>query len=308
MTAWTIADMPPQDGKTAIVTGADGLGFQAARGLAAAGAAVLLAGRNEAKGQNSVHKIVEEHPGARIRFEMLDLASLQSIKSFVDRVAQEQVSVDLLINNAGVMAPPVRQTTVDGFELQFGTNYLAHFALTGYLLPLLKRSGRARVINLGSLSHAMGKINFDDLQWQRTYSAMQAYNQSKLATLLFAFELQRRSATNGWNIVSLAAHPGFATTKLVANGQKGRGFSPMVILSDMLGPIIGQSPEAGALPILFAAASSEAAPGAYYGPDGFMEMKGAPTLAKVAPQAKDEVVAQRLWKLSQQLAGSPFPQ
>ena len=200
------------------------------------------------------------------------------------------------------MAPPTRRTTADGFELQFGTNYLGHFALTARLLPLLRKSLRPRVINLSSGAHRMGaSIHFDDLHWERAYKAWPAYAQSKLAMLMFALELQRKCDANGWGLMSNAAHPGFARTELIANGPGSDALLSKI--SGVLRPFMSQSAAAGALPTLFAATSPEAEGGAYYGPDGFYEMKGAPAPAYIAPPAKDEQVARRLWEVSEHLTG-----
>jgi NAD(P)-dependent dehydrogenase (short-subunit alcohol dehydrogenase family) len=212
------AEVPSQLGRTAIVTGATGgLGYETALALAKAGAEVVLTGRDDRKGASAIEKIGREVPDAKAAYEHLDLASLASVADFAQRMRARQ-SLDLLINNAGVMALPRRQTTADGFEMQFGTNYLGHFALTARLLPLLRRASEPRVVNVSSLAHRTGFIHFDDLQGVRVYSPWKAYGQSKLATLMFALELQRRSDAAGWNLTSNAAHPGFARTGLFASG------------------------------------------------------------------------------------------
>src|SRR5258708_1984579 len=226
MTDWTIADIPPQAGKLAVVTGATGgLGYQTAMRLAQAGAEGVLTGRNEAKGREAVSKIRNQFPDAKISFEALDLANLASVAGFARGFATAHASLDLLINNAGVMALPTRQTTADGFEMQLGTNYLGHYALTAQLLPLLRGAHQPRVVNLSSIAHRTGFIQFSDLQGERFYSPWKAYNQSKLAMLVFALELQRRSDAAGWNLVSNAPHPGGARTGLFANGP-GLGLIP----------------------------------------------------------------------------------
>jgi len=199
MTDWTIADIPPQSGRTAVISGATGgLGYDTARARAGAGATVVLTGRNDAKGRHAIEKIRGQFPNAKISYETLDLASLASVADFATRFAAAHASLDLLINNAAVMSLPKRQTTADGFEMQFGTNYLGHYALTAHLLPWLRRGYRPRVVNLSSLAHRSGRIDFDDLQGARAYSPWKAYCQSKLAMLMFAFELQRRSNALGW--------------------------------------------------------------------------------------------------------------
>jgi len=224
MAKWTTNDIPPQKGKLAIVTGTGGLGYETALALAAAGAETIVAGRNETKGRETIRKILALSPRAAVRFEKLDLADLASVAAFAGRMLAADRPIDILVNNAGVMTPPQRQSTVDGFELQFGTNYLGHFAMTARLLPLLRGNG-ARVVQVSSGAHRMGgAIHFDDLQWERSYKPWAAYAQSKLAMVLFALELQRRSDANGWGIRSNAAHPGFARTELIANGPGADSF------------------------------------------------------------------------------------
>jgi NAD(P)-dependent dehydrogenase (short-subunit alcohol dehydrogenase family) len=307
MTDWTIADIPSQDGKTAIITGATGgLGFETALALAGAGATVVLTGRNDAKGQNAIQRIRGQFPNAKISYQTLDLASLASIADFAARFAAAHVSLDLLINNAGVMALPKRQTTADGFEMQFGTNYLGHYALTARLLPQLRRGHQPRVVNLSSLAHRSGAIDFDDLQGAKSYNRFKAYSQSKLAMLMFALELQRRSNAAGWGLLSNAAHPGYALTDLMANGPGTR--SLMGQFGKILQPFASHSAAAGALPTLFAATSPEAQPGGYYGPNWFYELKGPPAPAKIMPRAKDAAVAARLWDVSAALTGVSFDQ
>jgi NAD(P)-dependent dehydrogenase (short-subunit alcohol dehydrogenase family) len=271
--------------------------------LAQAGAEVVLAGRNEAKGREAVSKIHNQFPDAKISFEALDLANLASVAEFARRFATAHSSLDLLINNAGVMALPTRQTTVDGFEMQFGTNYLGHYALTAQLLPLLRSAHQPRVVNLSSIAHRTGFIQFSDLQGERFYSPWKAYNQSKLAMLLFALELQRRSDAAGWNLMSNASHPGWARTDLFANGP---GFGLISFASQLAAPLFSQSAESGALPTLFAATSPQAEGGGYYGPNGLNELKGPPAPARIMPQARDRAGAGELWDVSQQLTGVSF--
>ena len=305
MTGWTTADIPSQDGKTAVITGATGgLGYETALALAGAGAAVVLTGRNDAKGQDAIQRIRAQFPNAKVSYETLDLASLASVAGFAARFAAAHVSLDLLINNAGVMALPKRQTTADGFEMQFGTNYLGHYALTAHLLPLLRRGNQPRVVNLSSLAHRSGAIDFDDLQGAKSYNPFKAYCQSKLAMLMFALELQRRSNAAGWGLLSNAAHPGYALTDLIANGPGTRGLLGQ--LGKILQPFASQSAAEGALPTLFAATSPEARPGGYYGPNWFYELKGPPEPAKIMPQAKDAAAAARLWDISAALTCASF--
>ena len=278
------ADIPSQLGKTAIVTGATGgLGYEAALALARAGADVILTGRDERKGQSAIEKISREVPGAKIAFESLDLANLAAIAGFAERM-HARPSLDLLINNAGVMALPRRQVTADGFEMQFGTNHLGHFALTARLLPLLRQASAPRVVSVSSLAHRTGSIDFNDLQGERFYSPWKAYGQSKLACLMFALELQRRSEAAGWKVTSIAAHPGFARTNLFSSGPGGL----LSMATDVAAPFFGHSAAEGARPLLFAATSPQANAGGYYGPGGFSELRGSPARALVMPQARNK--------------------
>lgn len=305
MPNWTVNDIPPQTGKLAIVTGATGgLGFETALGLAQAGAEVVLAGRNPEKGRIAVESIMRSLPSAKAAFEMLDLASLMSVRAFAEQMIARGKPLDLLINNAGVMDLPTRGLTEDGFEIQFGTNHLSHFALTGWLLPLLRSARSARVVNVSSLAHRGGEIDFDNLQAERSYRSWSAYQQSKLANLLFTFERQRRSDTHGWGLMSNAAHPGYARTDLIANGPGTKGVRGM--LSKILRPL-SHSAADGALPTLFAATSVEAERMGYYGPKGFYELKGPVAPAYVAPQARDETSARKLWEVSEKLTGVECP-
>jgi NAD(P)-dependent dehydrogenase (short-subunit alcohol dehydrogenase family) len=298
------AEIPSQLNRSAVVTGATGgLGYETALALAKAGAEVVLTGRDDRKGASAIEKIGREVTGARTSYQHLDLASLASIAGFAQRMRARQ-SLDLLINNAGVMALPRRQATADGFEMQFGTNYLGHFALTAQLLPLLRRASGPRVVNVSSLAHRTGFIDFDDLQGARVYSPWKAYGQSKLAALMFALELQRRSDAEGWNLTSTAAHPGFARTGLFSSGPGGL----LSLATDFAAPFFGHSAADGARPILFAATSPNAKPGAYYGPGGIGELRGAPAPALIMPQARDAAKAARLWDVSGKLTGASFDQ
>jgi len=307
MTGWTTADIPSQHGRLAVITGATGgLGYETALALAGAGAKVVLTGRNDTKGQNAIARIRDQFPNADVSYETLDLASLASVADFAARFAAAHASLDLLVNNAGVMSLPKRQTTADGFEMQLGTNYLSHYALTARLLPLLCRGHQARVVNLSSLAHRTGAINFDDLQSTRSYVPWTAYCQSKLAMLIFAIELQRRSDAAGWGLMSNAAHPGYARTDLIPNGP-GTG-SLSWRLGRLLQPMMSHSSAEGTLPTLLAATSAQAKAGGYYGPDGFYELKGPPAPAKIMPRAKDATVAARLWDVSATLTGVSFYQ
>ncbi|KKB75973.1 short-chain dehydrogenase [Devosia soli] len=304
MTKWTTAQIPSQEGRSAVVTGTGGLGLEDALALARAGADVVVAGRNGQKGAEALAHIRKEVPGAKVRFEELDLANLQSVRAFAARMAAQQDSLDILINNAGVMVPPQRQETRDGFELQFGTNYLGHFALTAHLLPLLRQGKNPRVISLSSVAARQGQIHFDDLQFSRKYVPMKAYGQSKIACLMFAFELQRRSAAGQWGVTSIGAHPGVSRTDLLHNAP-GRGSLIGTVRS--LAWFLFQPAAQGALPTLYAATAPEAKAGGYYGPDKLSETRGYPAASKIPPQALDIKVAKRLWDESERLAGVHFP-
>lgn len=303
MATWTVSDIPSQKGRSVIVTGTGGLGYQDALALARAGADVIVAGRNADKGAEAVSSIEKGVPRANIRFEMVDLASLSSIADFAGRLALKHKKLDLLINNAAVMMPPNRQETPDGFELQFATNYLGHFALTAHLMPLLRRGDNPRVVSLSSIAARSGMIALDDLQARRSYKPMPVYSQSKLACLMFALELQRRSDAAGWGITSIAAHPGISRTSLLHNAP-GR-FSAMGLTRSLLWFLFQPSAQ-GALSTLFAATSPDARPGGYYGPDKMGETRGTPGPAKIPSQAEDKDVTARLWDESIRLTGASF--
>jgi NAD(P)-dependent dehydrogenase (short-subunit alcohol dehydrogenase family) len=308
MANWTCNDIPPQTGRLAVVTGATGgLGYETALALAGAGAEVVLTGRNETKGNAALAAIRARYPRALIAYQHLDLASLASVREFVERLMAEHNALDLLINNAGVMTPPTRKETADGFELQFGTNYLGHFALTAQLLPALRKAAGPRVVNLSSIAHKLrAAIHFDDLQWTRRYDPWPAYAQSKLAMLMFAFELQRRSDANGWGLLSNAAHPGFARTDLIANGPGEYSLANLVGRWTVQ-PLMSQSAAAGALPTLYAATAPDAKPGGYYGPTGLFETKGPVGEAAIASSARDKAVSARLWQVSEELTHVRWP-
>jgi len=302
---WTTNDIPDLSGRLAIVTGATGgLGLETALALAGKGAEVVLAARNPEKGTEAERLIRSRHPKAAVRFDLLDLASLASVQAFAERHLATGRPIDMLIDNAGVMALPKRQTTVDGFEMQFGTNYLSHFALVGRLLPLLT-AAKARVVQLSSVAHRSGHIRLDDLNYQTHYSPWPVYQQSKLAMLMFALELQRRSDAHGWGLTSVAAHPGFARTDLIANGHAGK---PGLFArgARLLEAVLSHSAADGALPILMAATLPDPTPGGYYGPTGFQEMKGPPGVAVIKRQARDADVARRLWAESERLTGVTY--
>ena len=298
MARWTVRDMVPQAGKLAVITGTGGLGFETARALARAGAEVVLAGRNPEKGVAAIARIRAELPSAAMRFELCDLASLRSIADCAERLRNRHDRIDLLVNNAGVMVPPTRRETADGVELQLGTNYLGHFALTGHLLPLLRRAAGSRVVTLSSVAAREGGIDFDNLNAEEAYRPMIAYGQSKLACLIFALELQRRSDAGQRGVASIAAHPGIARTDLLHNAP-GR-WSAMGLTRSLLW-FLFQPAAQGALPTLYAATAPDAVPGGYYGPHALSETRGYPVAARVPPQALDQAVAARLWALSENL-------
>lgn len=306
MAIWTTRDIPDQSNKLAIVTGATGgLGLETALALAGAGAEVILAGRNPEKGRAAVAMIRGHHPAAGVRFEMIDLASLASVAAFADRMLAADRPIDILVNNAGVMALRSRETTSDGFERQFGTNYLSHFALTAHLLPLLI-AAKARVVQLFSIAHRNGSIRLDDLNYAQGYSPWPVYSQTKLAMLMFALELHRRSDANGWGLTSVAAHPGIATTDLMSNGPNAGSGGIMARVRSLAVKVIGQPAAAGALPQLMAATMPDVARVRYFGPQGWKELKGPPGPAKIEPQALDTDVAAKLWAASETLMGTKF--
>jgi NAD(P)-dependent dehydrogenase (short-subunit alcohol dehydrogenase family) len=300
MADWTAADIPSQEGKLAIVTGANsGIGWYTALELARSGAEVVLSARTEEKGRDAVGRIVQQLPEARVRFEILDLASLASVRGFASRMGSARI--DLLVNNAGVMAIPKREVTEDGFEKQFGTNYLGPFALTGLLMPALRLSPSPRVTMLssGAANSGMKRINFEDLQWERSYGAWKAYSQSKLADLMFALELGPRCAAAGFKLLSDAAHPGYARTNLQTSGPGESFFGKAMRFMKF----ISQDAASGALPTLRAATEPDAAQGSYYGPGRRFEMVGPPVLVPVPKAAQDEAARRRLWEVSEELTG-----
>ncbi len=303
---WTVNDIPAQAGRHVLITGAtSGLGYETALALAAAGAKLTLTGRNTTKGAQVVGEIRTRYKQADVAFMPLNLSSLADIAEFAAQFKQKYHSLDVLINNAGVMAPPSRHETEDGFELQFGSNYLGHFALTAHLLALLMKGQQPRVVNLSSVAHKnFAAIHFDDLQWQKKYQSWPSYAQSKLAMLMFAFELQRQSDANGWGLLSTASHPGFARTGLQSSGPNMgmQGKTTLFAkLTKAIEPFVSQSAAEGALPSLFAATSPEAQPAGYYGPQGPFDLKGRVGDAKASKKAQDKAVATRLWQVSSDL-------
>jgi NAD(P)-dependent dehydrogenase (short-subunit alcohol dehydrogenase family) len=304
-------EVPDLTNKRVLITGAsDGLGLGLAGRLAAAGAEVVMPVRNPTKGAAAIERIKAETPGAEVSLRDLDLASLESVAALGETLRGEGRAIDILINDAGVMAPKTRQTTGDGLELQFETNYLGHFALAAQVLPLL-RAGRARVTTVSSMAARSSKYNWDDLQWEKDYNPMKSYGQSKLATLQFALELERRSQAGGWGITSNAAHPGLTSTNLQASGpnmgrEKESGMDRWFKRLSKRGFLV-QTVAAGVLPTLYAATSPEAKGGAFYGPDGFLHTTGGPAEQAPYKPARSQADAERIWKVSEELAGVTFP-
>ncbi|RDC55667.1 SDR family NAD(P)-dependent oxidoreductase [Pedobacter chinensis] len=304
MEKWTTSNIPQRNEGLAVITGStEGIGFEDALALSSAGWNVIMMGRSPQKGAESIAKIHQINPKAKVSFEKIDLADLSSIKAFASKMISKGQAIDLLINNAGVMTPPKRLETADGFELQFGTNHIGHFALTARLLPLLRKSPDARVVTVSSIANREGIINFNDLQSKSSYAPGKAYSQAKLANLMFALELQRQSEKHGWGIVSMAAHPGVSRTNLLITGA-GR-WSTAGMARTFL-PFLFQPSAQGALPTLYAATSPEAKGGMYYGPNKMIETRGFPSVAKIPAQAEDVNVSLRLWEISQELAKVEF--
>src|ERR1700733_11932319 len=297
MAKWTTADIPDQSGRVAVITGANtGLGYETAAALAEHGAHVVLAVRNLDKGKDAVARITANSAQADVALQELDLTSLESVRVAADQLRSNYDRIDLLINNAGVMWTP-KSTTKDGFELQFGTNHLGHFAFTGLLLDRLLPVAGSRVVTVSSVGHRIrADIHFDDLQWERSYSRVGAYGQSKLANLLFTYELQRRLAPQGTTIAT-AAHPGLAATELMRH-------SPAAAI---VAPLFSQNAAMGALPVLRAATDPGVVGGQYYGPSGFLGTRGYPELAASSGRSHDEAVQRRLWTVSEELTGVTFP-
>ena len=303
---WSEGDVPDQSGRVVVVTGANtGIGYQTAAVLAHRGAHVVLAVRNLEKGNAALSRIVAAGPRADVTLQALDLSSLDSVRSAADALRTAYPRIDLLINNAGVMLMP-KQVTKDGFELQFGTNHLGHFALTGLVLGHLLPVDGSRVVTISSTGHRLrAAIHFDDLQWERRYDRGAAYGQSKLANLLFTYELQRRltARSSGKNAtIAVAAHPGSSNTELTRNLPAV--FRPV---KAVLGPVLFQSPSMGALPTLRAAADPAVQGGQYYGPDGFLEQRGHPKVVQSSAQSHDKELQRRLWAVSEELTGVRFP-
>jgi NAD(P)-dependent dehydrogenase (short-subunit alcohol dehydrogenase family) len=294
---WTAENMPDLTGKIAIVTGANsGIGYEMARALARKEATVILACRNKDKGEAAVRQIAQEHPEAKAELMQLDLSDLASVHRFADEYTSHYDRLDILINNAGIMATPFGKTA-DGFELQFGTNHLGHFTLTGLLLDPIIHTPRARVITVSSGGHRFVEIDFDNLNGEKGYDRQRAYAQSKLANLLFTYELQRRFEGAGVDTIAVAAHPGWTVTNLQAHWRMLR----------VLNPFIGQKPTMGALPTLYAATAPDVQGGDYYGPGGWQGLRGYPTKVQSSDSSYDTAVAAKLWTVSEELTGVRYP-
>jgi NAD(P)-dependent dehydrogenase (short-subunit alcohol dehydrogenase family) len=310
---WKAADIPSLAGKRVLITGGNsGIGYHAALKLARKGAQVTLACRDRQRGEAALARLDADSPSAHTELAILDLASLSSVRDFAEKELAQHRPLHILINNAGVMAPPKRLQTADGFELQFGTNVLGHFALTALLMPALEQAAavspdRPRVVTIASIAHKRGQLNFDDLQSTKTYSPMKAYQQSKLADLIFTFELDRRLRAANSRVMSVAAHPGVASTNLFQAGDYSLFEKTVRNLAGHAIGIVLNTDSEGALPTLYAATAPGAEDGGYYGPQGFQEMRGEVVeRAIVAPQARDTFAATRLWQTCEDLTGIKF--
>ena len=301
--------VPSQAGKLIVVTGSNsGIGKEAARRLGAAGARVIMAVRTPSKGEQARDEILADHPDAQLEVRRIDLADLASVQEFADGLIADGTPLDVLINNAGVMAPPARMTTADGFELQFGSNFLGPFALTMRLLPLLLAAGAPRVATMSSGVASFGRIHFDDLQWERLrYRPMFCYSQSKLADLMFSLHLAGIARARGWSLVSDAAHPGYTRTNLQSAGASLGQDKPREIFFHNARIIPSQSVEPGTEPLLYAATSPDAVNGGYYGPKGSFGLVGPTAAVKPPRRARDTATATRLWTEAERLTGVSLP-
>jgi NAD(P)-dependent dehydrogenase (short-subunit alcohol dehydrogenase family) len=303
---WKAFDIPDLKGKIAVVTGANsGLGYQASLALARKGAMVILAVRNREKGQVAFDRIKSEIPEAELVVMKLDLANIESIKHFADTFLEEFERLDILINNAGLMAVPLLRTT-QGFEMQFGTNHIGHFALTALLIDIIDRTPASRIVNVSSIAYKMGRINFDDLNWNKSYSKWAAYGQSKLANLLFTIELDRRLRLAEKHIIVASAHPGWASTNLQTKAAEIEGAKFKRSMINVFNKLFGQSPRMGALPLLYAATSYSVESSMFYGPNGIFGLHGYPVEIKTDPKRVDPKVALKLWEASEKLTGIKF--
>lgn len=304
--AWSVADLPDQSGRTFVVTGANsGIGLEAVQALAVRGATVVMACRNQDKAQAARDQVLTQTPKATLPIVPLDLSDLDSVRACAEQVLADYDRIDVLVNNAGIMAIP-HQTTSQGFEMQLGTNHFGHFALTGLLLPRLLEAGGQRVVTIASQAHRMGRMHFDDLQLEHSYGEWKAYGQSKLANLLFAFELDRRLRSAGAELISVAAHPGYANTDLQHVGPRAKGNKVLDKIMGAVNGLVAQSAADGALPTLRAATDPKVEGGDYFGPSGFMEVSGPPVLVQANESAHSLQSAAQLWDVSQELTGVTF--
>lgn len=301
---WSTQDMPSQTGRIVLVTGGtSGMGYEDALALSRSGAEVIIAARNAERGRQAIANIKQAVPEARVQFEAVDLANLQSVRDLANRLQARLPKLDVLINSAAIMSPPVRGVSADGYEMQLATNYLGPFALTGLLMPLLRKSDDPRVVSLSSIAAGRASLNFDDLQAERNYDPFVAYSQSKLAVLKWSIALQQRSDAAGWGIRSIAAHPGVAVTELIARGP---GLDSQFGKQWALERDVYHSAAQGALPTLYAATALEAVGGTYYGPTGDNEKRGPLGFAKMPPAAADRSNSDALWQLSERLTGVTY--
>lgn len=308
MRSWDVSEIPDLSGTTAVVTGANsGIGLHTALELGRAGARVIVACRDPQRGRTALGQLGAQAPGASFELVRLDLADLASVREAAEQITERTGGrLDVLVNNAGVMALPLRRTT-DGFEMQFGTNHLGHFAFTGLLLPSLLAARAPRVVTVSSMVHRIGRIDFTDLNAERRYHKWPAYGQSKLANLLFTLELDCRAREAGRALRAVAAHPGTAATNLSRVGPQMSGRAKLASLAGKVTAHTSQSPMEGALPSLRAATDPQVAGGDYLGPKGFLEMSGPPTWVSPTAAARDRVVARRLWEASQEMTRITYP-
>lgn len=303
---WHISRVPDLSGKTIVVTGANsGIGLAASEELAARGAHVVLACRSQEKGRAALERIRARRADAKLTLEALDLSSLESVRAFAERFLAHHPALDVLVNNAGVMALPYAKTQ-DGFEMQVGTNHLGHFALSALLWPALARTRGSRLVTVGSVAHHFGGIRLEDLNWEKGYSRWPAYAQSKLANMLFSKELARRAERAGVEVVSIACHPGYASTSLQAKGAKSRGATFEETIMNLGNTALAQSAQWGALPTIYAATHDAAKAGTYIGPGGPFGLVGFPEPARTSKRANDPELAARLWALSEELTRTRF--
>lgn len=289
---------------TAVVSGANvGIGFNTCLQLSRSGYAVIMACRSESRGAAALEKLRHVHPGANAELEILDLSSLRSVREFAGRMDRRGTPLDLLVNNAAVMAIPERRLSEDGFELQFATNHLGHFALTGLLFPRLLEGRAPRVVTVSSLAHRYGRLNFDDLQFERSYEGWSTYGATKLANLLFAFELDRKCKARGLALKSVACHPGVSNTNILASGPVMGKKAARTYVSEIFASLFAQSDSDGALPVVHASTNSMVKGGEYFGPSGLFEVRGAPGVARAMAAARDQQKAARLWLESEKLTG-----